>query len=84
MRDALQLHIILAARAIIQKQNGRVAAREEMLQCEQLATVAHRVGSEEAKFRKRIDDEPVRLHLLNELGQFLDCFRQLDLAWVKY
>ena len=51
VRDALQLHIASLGSSIVQKQNRRITAGEEVLQGQQLPPIAHGVGCQQPQFR---------------------------------
>ena len=81
--DALQLQIIAVCGAVVQEKHCCVATDEELLEGQQLTTVAHDVVGEEAKLGERIDDQAIGPFAIDDVGQLLDGTGELNFTWME-
>src|SRR3546814_9476641 len=84
MRNALHLQVMVGAGHVIEQQHSTVPAAEELLQGQDLATVAQRISGEQPQFRKRIEHHPRRLdafHLFQNRSRRL---AEFDFGWMKH
>ena len=83
VRDAVHGPVVGLARQIVEHQHGRSAAREIMLQRQDLAAIAKRGLREQADFRQAVQHDADRLDLLERLEDALGRFAKLEIGRIK-
>ena len=83
MRDAVHGPVVRLARQIVEHQHGRPAAREIMLQREDLAPVAKRGLRQQPDLGQAVEHDPRRLHLLERLEDALGRLAKLEIGRIE-
>ena len=74
MRDTVQLQITGFRSSVVQDQDGAVPLGEEMLQRENLPTIAKWILGQQPQFRKAVENNSGRICALNLTDDAPDCF----------
>ena len=80
VREAVELHIAVGRRPVIEKEHGALAADKELFERENLTPKAQRVAGEQPHFGERIDDHSRRAMLLDGLEDDVHRLLKLDLG----
>src|SRR4051794_39460405 len=83
MRDAVQLKVLCPGGAVVQKEHGAVAVREEVFEREHLPAVAQGVARQQPNLGQGIEHYAAWLYALNLPENVLRRVLELDLGRVK-
>jgi len=84
VRDALHLLVAAGGRQVVEQHHGAVAAREELLQRQDLPAIAQRPAGQQAQFRQRVEHDPPRRQLLDVAQDALRGFAQFHLGRMEH
>jgi hypothetical protein len=83
VRDAVQLEIRRLRGLVVEEQDGAVAVGEEVLQREDLPTIAQRILGQQAHLGQAVEDDPTRAQAFDLLRHRPDRLPELDLRRMK-
>ena len=84
VRDAVQVLVAIAARAVVEHQHRAAALREEALEREDLAPVAQRALGQQPHLRQAVEDHALRLLLVDQAHHVARGLPELELRGMQH